>query len=415
MLERIISLPVRNNAMIKLFSLIFVSMTIVFLSACSSALSSKTAAQKPSSGWLFGRAAPSVTVEELMPVAKTPVGNYSAPVLTGHYANSAKAQAFINKMAREHDYDREYLNGLFATLEHQQSAIRLMDRYAPSTVKRPPGYVPQPSRGSWTRYRNNFITPANLDRGTQFWLENEKTLQQAELEYGVPAEIIVGIIGVETRWGRIMGNYAVIDAISTIAFDYPRRADYFSSELEAFLLMAREEQIDPRQPMGSYAGAMGLGQFMPSSFRQWAVDFDGDGVRDLWEPTDAIASVANYLRAHGWQTNQPVAIPASYSGHAYRQVKWGFNSNYSLGELQKVGILPSRIPPKNQVSLLRFANQSNDELWLGLDNFEVITKYNKSSMYAMAVYQLGTNVEERARRYRQASDLSPEGELLVAN
>ena len=400
--------------MFRLLLVFLLSIFTAFLVGCTSPLGGKTTEAKSSGGWLFARSAPAVQVEELTPVPKKPVGDYAAPVLTGRYANSAQAKAFIDRMVREHDYDREYLNGLFATFEHQQSAIRLMDRYAPSTVKRPPDYVPQPSPGSWSRYRGNFITADNLERGSQFWMENEKTLRAVEREYGVPADVIVGIIGVETRWGRIMGNYTVIDAISTIAFDYPRRSEYFTGELEAFLLMTREEQLDPRVPQGSYAGAMGLGQFMPSSFRNYAVDYDGDGVRNLWEPTDAIASVANYLRGHGWQTGQPVAVPASYSGSAYRQVKWGFDSNHHLNDLQRAGITPQVTPPKNQVSLLRFANQSSDELWLGLDNFEVITRYNRSSMYAMAVYQLGTSVSERVGRYRQAA-IPLSGEALAAN
>lgn len=348
---------------------------------------------------------PEITTEVIPVPLKDPVGNYSAAAVDGDYADYKSVDRFINKMVKEHEYPRDYLNGLFSQVKRQDKALTLMERYAPSKKKRPANYVPQPSKGSWSRYRNKFITDENVDRGVLFWLENRKTLEQVEKEYGVPAEVIVGIIGVETRWGRITGNYVVLDALATIAFDYPRRSAYFTKELEEFLLMTREEGMNPRFPQGSYAGAMGLGQFMPSSFRKYAVDFDGDGVRDLWNATDAIASVANYFRGYGWQPGEPVAIRASYSGDNYRQIKWGYNSNYSLSELKRVGVRPRESVNKKSVSLLRFANYSNDELWLGMNNFYVITRYNHSSKYAMAAYQLGQAVNRRFRSVKQASIL----------
>ncbi|OOY42291.1 lytic murein transglycosylase B, partial [Solemya velum gill symbiont] len=226
---------------------------------------------------------------------------------------------------------------------------------------------------------------------------------RVEREYQVPAHVIVGIIGVETRWGRITGDYVVLDTLSTIAFDYPRRSAYFTKELEEFLLMSREEGVDPRTPRGSYAGAMGLGQFMPSSFRKYAVDYSRDGVRDLMNPKDAIASVANYFKAHGWKPGEDVAVRANKSGSAYRKVKWGYSSNYTLRELSRVGVKPRKKIKTNEVSLLRFANYKSDEVWLGLNNFYVITRYNRSSKYAMAVYQLGEQLNKRVRPAKSAS------------
>ncbi len=336
---------------------------------------------------------------------KKPVGNYTASRVSGTYAGKKSVNRFIDAMVEKHDFDRSWLNGLFSTVERQDKSIKLLDRYAPSKQKkkRPADYVGQPGRGSWSRYRRQFINDRNLQRGTEFWLSHKETLSRVEREYRVPAQVIVGIIGVETRWGRITGDYMVLDTLSTIAFDYPRRSAYFTNELEEFLLMSREEGIDPRTPRGSYAGAMGLGQFMPGSFRKYAVDYNRDGVRDLMNPQDAIASVANYFREHGWKPGEDVAVRARNSGSAYRKVKWGYSSNYTLGELSRVGVKPHKKIKTNEVSLLRFANYKSDELWLGLDNFYVITRYNRSSKYAMAVYQLGEQLNKRVRPAWQAS------------
>lgn len=336
---------------------------------------------------------------------KKPVGNYKASKVTGTYAGKKSVNRFIDTMVKKHDFDRRWLNGLFSTVQRQNKSIRLMDRYAPSKKKknRPADYVGQPGRGSWSRYRRQFINDKNLQRGTEFWLSHKSTLRRVEREYQVPAHVIVGIIGVETRWGRITGDYVVLDTLSTIAFDYPRRSAYFTKELEEFLLMSREEGVDPRTPRGSYAGAMGLGQFMPSSFRKYAVDYSRDGVRDLMNPKDAIASVANYFKAHGWKPGEDVAVRANKSGSAYSKVKWGYSSNYTLRELSRVGVKPRKKIKTNEVSLLRFANYKSDEVWLGLNNFYVITRYNRSSKYAMAVYQLGEQLNKRVRPAKSAS------------
>jgi membrane-bound lytic murein transglycosylase B len=212
----------------------------------------------------------------------------------------------------------------------------------------------------------------------------------------VPPEYIVGIIGVETFYGRNVGSHRVIDALSTLAFEYPRRADYFSGELENFLVMARNERIDPLSPKGSYAGAMGLGQFMPSSFLKWAVDFDADGRKDLWEPADAIGSVASYFAAHGWQGGQPVATPASAIGGRARMLDAGFDTRYSLSTLASHDIRPTaQTAQRDDLRLLRLSTYAGDEYWIGYHNFYVITRYNHSTNYAMAVHQLAQAVKQR--------------------
>jgi membrane-bound lytic murein transglycosylase B len=199
-----------------------------------------------------------------------------------------------------------------------------MDRQAPT------GLPPSGPNGAWLRYKKQFITPDNVQNGVAFWNQYQDALNRAYQVYGVPPEIIVGIIGVETRWGRVMGKTRILDALATLSFNYPRRAEYFSSELETFLLMARSEQDDPLDLKGSFAGAMGYGQFMPSSYRQYAVDFNGDGHINLWDPVDAIGSVANYFKQHGWVSGDLVAVQALGQAPGLNN---GFKTKYSVSQL----------------------------------------------------------------------------------
>jgi membrane-bound lytic murein transglycosylase B len=201
---------------------------------------------------------------------------------------------------------------------------------------------------------------------------------------------------VETRWGRIMGKTRIIDALATLSFAYPRRADYFTGELENFLVMARDEGFDPFAPRGSFAGAMGYGQFMPTAFHEYAVDFGGDGRRDLWNPVDAIGSVANYFKGHGWRTGEPVAVLAAVSGPAAGTLKTGFDTSYPLSALAGYGVIPTGpTGSASAASLLQLDVGTGYQYWLGLHNFYVITRYNHSTYYAMAVYQLGRAVRAR--------------------
>src|SRR5699024_4420708 len=231
-----------------------------------------------------------------------------------------------------------------------------------------------------------------IDRGLQFWQENQAALQRAEQTYGVPAEIIVAIIGVETIYGGNTGSYRVIDALSTLAFDYPPRAPFFRQQLKEYLLLTREEQVDPLSLKGSYAGAMGLPQFMPGSFRAYAVDFDGDGRIDIWQnPTDAIGSVANYFIEHGWQPGEQVAVRADVNDPelAAQGISAGLDPSSTVAELAKLGWMPrTALQPQRKVTAFRLDAEHGDEYWLGLANFHAITRYNRSVMYAMAVYEL---------------------------
>lgn len=304
----------------------------------------------------------------------------------GDFANNPNAQQFIDKMVNKHGFDRQQLQEILSQAKRLDSVLRLMDNQAPTTSVKPPSGP----NGAWLRYRKKFITPDNVQNGVVFWNQNEDALNRAWQVYGVPPEIIVGIIGVETRWGRVMGKTRILDALATLSFNYPRRAEYFSGELETFLLMARDEQDDPLNLKGSFAGAMGYGQFMPSSYKQYAVDFSGDGHINLWDPVDAIGSVANYFKAHGWVKGDQVAIMANGQAPGLPN---GFKTKYSISQLAAAGLTPQQpLGNHQQASLLRLDVGTGYQYWYGLPNFYTITRYNHSTHYAMAVWQLGQAV-----------------------
>ncbi len=331
-------------------------------------------------------------------VVSPPVTQAAARVdrVTGDFAGDPALDALLDRLVQSEGFDRAQLVQLFSRLEHQPWIIDLMDRQAPTPTTRPVGPT-----GAWTRYRARFVTPENIENGVRFWRRHAAVLDRAEARYGVPPEYVVAIIGVETRYGGYLGNTRIIEALATLAFDYPRRGEYFTRELEAFLIMARDEGVDPLAPRGSYAGAMGLGQFMPTSFHGYAVDFDGDGQRDLWDPVDAIGSVANYLSGHGWRRGEPVAVRARAQAYPARSMKAGFNARYPVSALASRGI--TSINPLlgyEEVSLLELDGTDGYEYWLGLDNLEAITSYNRSTYYAMSVHQL-------AQALRQAMGAGP--------
>ena len=304
----------------------------------------------------------------------------------GDFANNPNAQQFIDKMVNKHGFDRQQLQEILSQAKRLDSVLRLMDNQAPTTSVKPPSGP----NGAWLRYRKKFITPDNVQNGVVFWNQYEDALNRAWQVYGVPPEIIVGIIGVETSWGRVMGKTRILDALATLSFNYPRRAEYFSGELETFLLMARDEQDDPLNLKGSFAGAMGYGQFMPSSYKQYAVDFSGDGHINLWDPVDAIGSVANYFKAHGWVKGDQVAVMANGQAPGLPN---GFKTRYSISQLAAAGLTPQQpLGNHQQASLLRLDVGTGYQYWYGLPNFYTITRYNHSTHYAMAVWQLGQAV-----------------------
>jgi membrane-bound lytic murein transglycosylase B len=252
----------------------------------------------------------------------------------------------------------------------------------------------------WHEYRPIFLTDKRINGGVEFWKQHDAALSRAYKEYGVDPEIIVAIIGVESLYGKYRGRYSVLESLSTLAFNYPKRSRFFKSELEQFLLLAREENMEPMEVMGSYAGAMGKPQFISSSFRSYAVDFDGDGKRDLWENSvDVIGSVANYFAKHKWRKDQPIASKAKVNGNGYKAiVKKGIRPHMPLGDMLKKGItIADDFPTSEKAALIELETKNGNEHWVGMDNFYVITRYNHSQLYAMAVYQLSKAIKEKRR------------------
>jgi len=310
----------------------------------------------------------------------------TSSLTNGDFSNNINAHRFINYMVSKHNYDRNQLEYWLGHAKRLDSVLRLMDRQAPSRPQGPVG-----PNGAWLRYRSQFLTPGNIQNGVAFWQEHADTLARAYRQYGVPPEIIVGIIGVETRWGRVTGKTRLLDALATLAFDYPRRADYFSKELETFLLMARDEHVDAHELRGSFAGAMGFCQFMPSSYKAYAIDFNHDGHINLWDPEDAIGSVAHYFQAHGWTPGDNIAIRGVGQAPGF---KYGFENKYPVQTVMATGLKPTQsLGRHTEASVLRLDIGTGYEYWYGLSNFYTITRYNRSVHYSMAVWQLGEAVK----------------------
>lgn len=309
------------------------------------------------------------------------------PVLAsaGDYAEREEVRAFVSELAAEADFDERELLSLFSHAEFKQSIVDAISRPAEKTL-------------NWAEYQDIFLTERRLKEGLAFMAENREALEAARDRYGVPPVVVTAIIGVETFYGRIAGSYRVLDALATLSFDYPPRSRFFSRELKQFILLAREERKMITDFTGSYAGAMGMGQFIPSSYRRYAVDFDEDGARDIWNnPTDAIGSVANYLAEHGWRRHAPVTQEVNTGTVPEEAFNVSLKPSRSLGELLEMGLEPSQplvVNAEERVSPMRLAGKAGDEYWLGFHNFYVITRYNHSKLYAMAVYQLS----ERLRK-----------------
>jgi membrane-bound lytic murein transglycosylase B len=280
---------------------------------------------------------------------------------------------FIDGMVTKHAFKRDELERVFSHSVRRQSIIDAIS--APATLK------------PWQEYRATFVNEQRINSGLQFWELHADALLRAERQFAVPQEIIVALIGVETAYGRNPGKYYTLDALTTLAFDYPRRADFFRGELEQYLLLAREQELDLFKVQGSYAGALGIPQFMPSSYRKYAVDFSGNGKIDLLHDTvDAIGSVANYLKQYGWVYGMPVAVQVTVGAEV---LKGKYTKVHTLSEWAASGVKPNKeIAPYVKVRLMDYTVAEGKEYWLAFGNFEVITRYNNSDFYAMSVFQL---------------------------
>jgi membrane-bound lytic murein transglycosylase B len=299
-----------------------------------------------------------------------------------NYAQTAQARAFADEMAAQHGFKREEVLQVLSKAERQQS---ILDAIARPAEKAKP----------WKDYRKMFVTNDRIQQGAAFWREHAATLARAEKEFGVPPQIVVAILGVETRYGRNMGGYRVLDALATLGFDYPPRAEFFRGQLVEFFLMAREQKLAPEKVLGSYAGAMGYGQFMPSSFRKYAVDFDGDGRIDVINDIDdAIGSIANYLKGHGWQRNAPIVVRAIASAPlAEGLLRDTLEPVTPLADYRSRNVRPATALPDNlNAALFMVEGEAGNEYWLALNNFYVVTRYNRSQMYALAAVQLSEEI-----------------------
>lgn len=324
-----------------------------------------------------------------------------APGKPKSFSHRPEVRDFIDQMALQHGFARNELAAVFGKAVFQPDIIRAMTPPTDPTVR------------SWQNYRANFVNPQRVEAGLRFRERHAPALQRAVAQYGVPEEIILAIIGVETVYGRNMGRYRVIDALATLAFDYPRRAEYFRAELEHFLLYARDTGSDVLGVRGSYAGAIGMPQFMPGSYRRYAVDYDGDGQTNLIESAaDAIGSVANFLKEHGWEAGRPVAFPARVEGEAWKKlVDAGIKPAWRLNELGALGVFvaerggrtglagsaaPASDPANDALScLVELETPGQPALyWIGLQNFYTLTRYNRSSFYAIAVLELALALRE---------------------
>lgn len=309
----------------------------------------------------------------------------SAAPPTPSFADDPAAIAFARDLEQRHGLNADEIIGQFARIHPNAKVLKYIQ---------PPS---SPTQRSWERYRPRFLNETRIEGGVRFWQENGGQLAKARALYGVPEEIIVSIIGVETLYGRNTGGFSVLEALATLAFNYPPRAEFFRTELEQFLILARENNLDPLAVKGSYAGAIGIPQFMPGSQRRYAVDFDGDQRIDLGNSVDdAIGSVGRFLEQHGWQAGQAIAVRAQISDTPDPAlIQAGIQPTLKVGDLMEKGIR-AEADPQAVVTLVDLVSPGYEtEYWLGFNNFYVITRYNRSSFYAMSVFLLAEEIRQR--------------------
>ncbi len=308
------------------------------------------------------------------------LGSFFGP--SGDYVDHPKVEPFIEQMVQEHQFDAQEVRDVLAQAERKESILKAIAR-------------PAERSKAWYEYRNIFIKDSRINAGKKFLQEYKETFDAVEAKYGVPREVIAAIIGVETFYGRNTGSYRVIDALATLAFDYPKRS-LFYRELKNYFVMTRDNNLDILDIKGSYAGAMGLGQFIPSSYISYAVDFDGDGKKDLWNSReDAIASVAYYFKRYGWKKDQPVTqMVTLHNTDADQYANETLSLKGDLKTWQKRGVnIPKNIS-EQKAALFRYETEEGQEYWLAYKNFYVITRYNHSRLYARAVYELSQALEK---------------------
>ena len=325
-----------------------------------------------------GHAPVAIALAALLVCGPSPVAGSTA------LDSGAEIEPFVARMAENHGVPAHRTRTLLTEARVLDSVLE--------AVRRPA------ERKPWHEYRKIFITEKRIARGAEFWRKHVRALTRAEERFGVPPEVIVAIIGVESFYGVHRGRIRVLDALATLGFRYPKRSAFFLSELEAFVLLSDEESLDAQRIKGSYAGAMGIAQFISSSYRRYAIDFDGNGARDLMRsPEDAIGSIANYLSVHGWRPGAAIAVRAEVEGDAFRAVvEQGMKPHASLASIRAKGVsFATYAAEQEQGALLEFETTNGHEYWVGMTNFYAITRYNHSRLYALAVFQLAQRVRER--------------------
>lgn len=315
------------------------------------------------------------------------------------YSKNKEVKKFINVMVKKHHFDKKYLFKLFSNVKFQKRSLGIFnplhrEKRKPSTKKR---YYPK--YGSWTRYEKNLLSDAKVKLGTNYMRKHKNIFSKVYKQYGVPPEYVTAIIGVESRYGIKRGVYPTFDVLTTLSFEYNRRNRYFKSELEKFLLLSRSEKFNPKNIKGSYAGAIGIGQFMPSSYKHFAVDFNKDGKKSMQDTPDAIAGIANYLKKNGWRQWEPVAERVSFGDKKrYGAKKTGYKHKYPQSKLKDLKLKYGKWSYQGPVRLIKLERYRHDELWYGAENFYVITRYNHSAYYAMAVHQLAQKIKREYKK-----------------
>jgi membrane-bound lytic murein transglycosylase B len=332
------------------------------------------------------------------PIVTTPQNDLSSiinirrPYLAGVYANNPKLRRFIDTMVNKYHFRRDYLNGVFSNVQRDTLSLKKYNVFgtAKTTMK-------ANSVGSWDKYPK-FVTEDRIKNGIAFWRANRYYLEKAAFIYHVAPEYILGIIGVETNFGRDIGKHRLIDALTSLSLEYKKRSKFFTKQLEEYLLLTKEQKMNPLEIKGSYGGAFGIVQFMPDSFRDYAVDFNGDNIANLFDPADAIGSTANFFVKKGkWNSNIPVAMKVQYPKSRIYGVKDGYKTEYSQSYLKSLGMRPTSnfYGYKGPVSLIKLSHYNYDELWWGTKNFYAIARYNPREYYVMSVHLLAQAIRQR--------------------
>lgn len=309
------------------------------------------------------------------------------------YLDNNDVKKMINDLVKNHGFNKSYLDNLFSKVKLQNSALKYYTQ-----KKKKDFEVKKKYHGSWDRYEKKLLNQKRIDTGAKFMKRNKKALNKAYKKFGVQPEYIAAIIGIESYYGKYSGSYPVFDALATLSFEKNRRNKFFKNELKEFLILTKKNKQNPKEIFGSFAGAIGLAQFMPSNFKKLAVDFNNDGIVDLHNEEDAIGSIAKYFNKSGWNRMIPVATRVSYEGKRFNRFKTGFKHKYKRSKLKGIKPKDENFYYPKKVHLIKLNRYKFDELWYGTKNFYVITRYNRSNYYAMAVYKLAKKLRKAYRK-----------------